>query len=69
MKQEIKMNMEAIRVQMGLSRSEMADRLKVNADRYNRLASGESKMLAVELVRLYLLSGLPIENIDLREEI
>ena len=66
---DIKMNVEAIRVQMGISKPDMAECLKVNADRYNRLASGESKMLAAELIRLHKLSGLPVENIDVREDI
>lgn len=66
---EIKMNVEAIRVQLGMSKPDMAQRLKVNADRYNRLASGESRMLAVELIRLHEASGIPYENIDVREEV
>ena len=63
--EDIKLNIEAIRAQLKLTRSEMADRLSVSLDRYNRLASGESKMLAVELVRLHEASGVPYENIKI----
>ena len=63
--EDIKLNIEAIRAQLKLTRSEMADRLSVSLDRYNRLASGESKMLAVELVRLHEVSGVPYENIKI----
>ncbi len=61
--EEIKLNIEAIRAQLKLPRPEMANRLGVTLDRYNRLASGESKMLATELVRLHEISGVPYENI------
>lgn len=60
---EIKIGIEAIRVQMGIPRVEMAKRLGVNIDRYNRLATGESKMLATEFIKLHEISGLPWENI------
>jgi hypothetical protein len=42
----------------------MAELLNVNVDRYNRLATGESKMLATELIQLHAVSGVPYENID-----
>lgn len=61
--EEIKLNIEAIRAQLQLPKPEMADRLGVTLDRYNRLACGESKMLATELIRLHELSGVPYENI------
>lgn len=63
--EEIKLNIEAIRSQLNLPRSEMAARLGISLDRYNRLASGESKMLATELVRLHDISGVPYENIKI----
>ena len=60
---KIKLNIESIRVNMGLNRQEMADRLGITLDRYNRLAIGDSKMLAVELTKLHEISGVPYENI------
>lgn len=60
----IKLSLEAIRVQMGKTRAEMAELLGINLDRYNRLATGESRMLATELYRLNEASGIPFENID-----
>jgi len=60
---EVKLSIEAIRVMLNISRAEMAERIGVNLDRYNRLASGESKMLATELYKLHEISGVPFENI------
>lgn len=60
----MKMSLEAIRVNMGKTRPEMAELLGVSVDRYNRLATGESKMLAAELIRLHTVSGVPYESID-----
>ena len=57
------MNIEAIRTNMNLSRQEMADKMEITLDRYNRLATGDSKMLAVELTQLHQISGVPYENI------
>jgi transcriptional regulator with XRE-family HTH domain len=62
--EKIKLTIEAIRVQMNLTRSEMAEKLGVNIDRYNRLATGESKILATEFVQLHEISGVPYENIS-----
>lgn len=59
----IKMNIESIRVYMGLTRPEMAEKMDISLDRYNRLATGESKMLATELVQLHQISDVPYENI------
>lgn len=59
----IKINIEAIRVQLGKTRQEMAEALGINIDRYNRLAAGESKMLATEMIALHEYSGIPYENI------
>lgn len=60
---EVKLSIEAIRVMLNISRAEMAEKIGVNLDRYNRLASGESKMLATELYKLQEISGVPFENI------
>ena len=48
---------------MGVTRVEMAEKMNISIDRYNRLASGDSKMLAAELVSLHKISGVPYENI------
>lgn len=61
---DVKMNIEAIRMNMKLTRAEMAERLGITLDRYNRLASGESKLLATEFVRLHDISGIPHDFID-----
>lgn len=61
--EDIKLTLEAIRVQMGVTRKEMADKLGINIDRYNRLACGESKMLADEFIRISEVSGISMKNI------
>lgn len=63
----MKLNLEAIRANMGISRADMAKLLEVTVDRYNRLANGESRMFATELIRLHNISGVPFENIALPE--
>ena len=60
---KVKLNIESVRTMMSLTRAEMAERLGINLDRYNRLASGESKMLATELIAISETSGLPMELI------
>lgn len=60
---DIRLNIESIRINMGMTRAEMAEKLGINIDRYNRLATGDSKMLATELVRLHEISGVPYECI------
>lgn len=60
----VKLNIEAIRVNMKVTRPEMADLMNINLDRYNRLATGESKMLACEMARLHEISNIPYESID-----
>ena len=62
--EHVRMNLEAIRAQMKKTRSEMANMMGISVDRYNRLANGESKMLASELIKLNEISGIPFENID-----
>lgn len=61
--ENIKLNLESIRANMGLSRAEMAERMGITLDRYNRLANGESKMLATELAKIHEISGVPYDNI------
>lgn len=60
---KVKLNIETIRTMLSLTRSEMAEKIGINNDRYNRLASGESRMLATEFVKLQEISGLPFEVI------
>lgn len=60
----IQLNIEAIRALMKITRQEMAEKMGVTQDRYNRLASGESKMLATELIKLHEISDVPYESID-----
>lgn len=62
--EKIKLTLEAIRAQMNITRAEMAEKMNINIDRYNRLANGESKMLAIEFVAIHDLSGVPWENIS-----
>ena len=62
----LQLDIEAIRVMMKLSRKEMADKLGVNLDRYNRLATGDTKMLATELITLHQISGVSYENITVK---
>ena len=64
--ENIKLSLEAIRVNMGIDRKEMAEKLNIKLDRYNRLASGESKMYAAELIALHQISGMPYELIDVQ---
>lgn len=59
----LKLTLEAIRMNMGLTRSEMAEKMGISLDRYARLANGESRMLATELVGIHNISGVPYENI------
>lgn len=61
---KIQLTLEAIRVKLGKTRAEMADELGITLDRYNRLANGESRMFATELVRLGEISGIPYQNIE-----
>lgn len=57
------LSIEAIRVNAGLSRQETADKLGIPLDRYNRIANGDSKLLATELVAIHQVFGIPFENI------
>lgn len=60
----MKLTIEAIRVLQNMTRSEFADKLGITADRYNRLASGESKMLATEMITLHDVTGIDWDMID-----
>ncbi len=62
--EELKLTIEAIRLQLKLTRAELAASLGISLDRYNRIVSGESKMLASELVLLHQVSGIPYEMIE-----
>lgn len=61
--EEIKLTLEMVRVKMGISKREMADKLDISLDRYNRLASGESKLLATEWSKIHEVSGIPYDNL------
>lgn len=61
---EIKLNIEAVRMNMKITRQQMAERMGIPIDRYNRLAVGETKMLATEFVLLHEISGIPWDYLD-----
>ncbi len=58
------MKIEAIRIQLGLTRKQMADALGCTLDRYHRLAVAKSKLRIEELIALQKLSGLRADEID-----
>lgn len=59
------MKIRAIRVNMGLSRPDMAKMIGVSLDRYIRIETGRSKLLAEELKKIHSISGVPMEDIDI----
>lgn len=61
--EQLQLDIEAIRTMMKVSRKEMAELLDITLDRYNRLATGESKMLATELKALHKVSKVPYDSI------
>lgn len=63
--EEFKVTLKAIRVNLNLSAEEMAEKLDVNLDRYYRLESKESAMKGTELIKLHVLSGVPVTSIDI----
>ncbi len=65
MAEDIKFTLEMIRLNLGKSRQEMADLLEISLDRYNRLVAGDSRMLAIELIKLMDISNLKAENIKI----
>lgn len=54
----------AIRVNKGMTVDAMAEQMGVTVDRWRRLESGETKMLATELIKFHNLTGVPYENIN-----
>ena len=60
-----KFTIEAIRVNSGKTREETAKLLGISLDRYNRLASGESKLLATEFIAIHEKFNIPYEKIAL----
>ena len=65
---EIKLSLEAIRINKGLSRPEMANGIGVTIDRYNRLVNFETKMLATELINTVNFTGIPYDKIQVVKE-
>lgn len=58
-----KLTIEAIRVNKGISREEAANLLNISIDRYNRLANGQSKLLATEFIKIHEIFEIPYEMI------
>ena len=54
----------AIRVNKGLTVEAMADLIGVSVDRWRRVESGETKMLATELINFHKVTGVPYEYIN-----
>lgn len=61
-----KLSLEALRVNAGISREEAAKLIGVSLDRYNRLASGESKLLAVEFTKIHEIYNIAYEHIEIK---
>lgn len=59
----MKVTIEGIRVTLKLTREEMAEKMGINKDRYDRLAIGKSRMYATEFIRLHEISGFPYDDI------
>ncbi len=57
------LTIEAIRVNKGISREEAANLLGMSIDRYNRIANGQSKLLATEFIRIHEVFDIPYEMI------
>ena len=60
-----KYTLAAIRVNIGMSPEEMADALGITVDRWRRLESGETKMLAAELIKFHEVTGADYSVINL----
>lgn len=58
-----KLTLEAIRINAGKSREETAKLLGISLDRYNRIANGNSKLLATEFVEIHRKFNVPYEQI------
>lgn len=63
MEQE-KLRLAAIRKQINLSPVEMAKEMGITLDRYYRIESGESKLLATEFCAIHAISGFDYERIS-----
>lgn len=61
-----KLSLEALRVNAGISREEAAKLIGVSLDRYNRLASGKSKLLAVEFIKIHEIYNIAYERIEIK---
>ena len=61
-----KLSLEALRVNAGISREEAAKLIGVSLDRYNRLASGGSKLLAVEFIKIHEIYNIAYEHIEIK---
>jgi len=53
-------------INAGKSREETAKLLGISVDRYNRIATGSSKMLAVEFIAIHKVFNIPYENIAVK---
>lgn len=55
----------SIRVNKQMSVEEMAEAMDCTVDRWRRLETGETKMLATELIRFHKITGIDYESINL----
>lgn len=58
-------NLKSIRVDLNLTQEEMAEKLKMPYPTYQRKEQGRSPLLAVELLEISKLSGIPMESIEI----
>ena len=63
-----KLSIEAIRVNSGKTREETAKLMDISIDRYNRLATNKSKMLATEFIKVHEVFNIPFEQIAIPQE-
>lgn len=60
-----KYSIEAIRVNNGKTREEMAELLGITLGRYHRIVSNRSKILATELIKIHEIFDIPYEQISI----
>lgn len=60
-----KISIEAIRVNNNLTREQIANKLGISLDRYNRIVQGKSKLLATEFIKIHELFDIPFEQINI----
>lgn len=60
----MKLKLKAIRVNLGWSQKEAADKLGVSLSRYTRLEKGASRLLADEFVTIHETWGIPWDQIE-----